>query len=529
MAATALSTRPALERAAPRERRRKRTALLGTSALVAAALLLPLVFLAWQATGVGWSPLSALLFRGLTRTLLWNTVRLLVVVTLLCCVIGVAAAWCLERTIFPGRRMAAVLLVLPLAVPDFVISYGWVTIWPSVEGYWGAVLVMTAGLYPLVLLPVSASLRTSDTALEEVGRSLGVGRVRVFFRVTLAECRTALLGGCLLVALACLAEYGAFEMLGYQTFTTEIFTEWQDSFDSAAACALSVVLVVLCLLLLTIEWTGRGRGAAHPRTSARGAGIRRPLGRGSLPAFGAFVVVVGAALGVPVGTVTYWLVKGGSSTLPPGSVLSATLHTAAYSGAAALVATVAAVPVALASVRLPGRLAMLIERSTYLVMAVPGLVIALALTYFTVHYATSVEQSREILVVAYAILFFPLALVGVRASLARTSARLEEVGRSLGTRPLAVLARVTVPLAAPGLVAAFCLVFLSTVTELTTTLVLIPTGQQTLATQFWAYTTDISYGAAAPYAALMIGLAVLPSYLLNRWFDRLPAVTGSAR
>jgi iron(III) transport system permease protein len=180
-------------------------------------------------------------------------------------------------------------------------------------------------------------------------------------------------------------------------------------------------------------------------------------------------------------------------------------------------------------VRVPGRVATAVERRTYVVMAVPGLVVALALTFFTVHYATGLYQSPGLLVLAYAVLFFPLALVGVRASLARTSARLEEVGRSLGRRPLGVLLRVTVPLAAPGLAAAFCLVFLSTVTELTTTLVLIPIGQQTLATQFWAYTTNVSYGAAAPYAALMILLAVVPSYFLGRFFDRLPGRAGVPR
>jgi iron(III) transport system permease protein len=521
---------PATVPVLPRERRRRRVVLLVGSAVIAAALLLPLAFLVWQASTVGWSQLSALLFRGLTRTLLWNTVRLLVVVTLLCAVIGVAAAWCVERTTFRGRRAAAVLLVLPLAVPDFVISYGWVTIWPAVQGFWGAVLVMTSGLYPLVLLPVAASLRSSDGALEEVGRSLGIGRVRVFLRVTLAECRVALLGGCLLVALGLLAEYGAFEMLGYQTFTTEIYTELQNGFDSAAACALAIVLVLFCLVLLFSERLGRGRapaaaGSRRPAMVPR----RRPLGRAALPAYLGMAVVIGTSLGVPLGTVAYWLLQSGTSTLPPASILDATWHTAAYSGSAALVATLAAIPVGLMSVRLPGRLAAAIERSTYLVMALPGLVIALALTFFTVHYATSVYQTSGLLVVAYAVLFFPLALVGVRASLARTSARLEEVGRSLGRRPLSVLLRVTVPLAAPGLAAAFCLVFLSTVTELTTTLVLIPTNQQTLATQFWAYTSDISYGAAAPYAALMIGLAVVPSYVLGRFFDRLPGRSGVPR
>ena len=117
---------------------------------------------------------------------------------------------------------------------------------------------------------------------------------------------------------------------------------------------------------------------------------------------------------------------------------------------------------------------------------------------------------------AYAILFLPLALVGVRSAMAQAPPRLEEVGRSLGQRPAAVFRRVTLPLIAPGLGAAFALVFISSATELTATLLLRPTGVNTLATQFWAYTTDFSYGAAAPYAGLMVLISAVPAYLLSR-------------
>jgi len=148
-------------------------------------------------------------------------------------------------------------------------------------------------------------------------------------------------------------------------------------------------------------------------------------------------------------------------------------------------------------------------------------VIALALSYFSERYAAGFGyQTAPLLVLAYAIMFFPLALVGVKASLARAPAGLDEVARSLGQRKLAVLGRVTLRLAGPGLVAAFCLVFLSAVTELTATLILIPTGIQTLATQFWAYETNLSYGQAAPFALVMIAVAAVPSWVLGRFFDR---------
>lgn len=169
-----------------------------------------------------------------------------------------------------------------------------------------------------------------------------------------------------------------------------------------------------------------------------------------------------------------------------------------------------------------GRMRQLLERSTYLVLAMPGVVIALALSYFTERYANGfLYQSAPLLVIAYAILFFPLALVGVRASVAQAPVGLEEVGRSLGRRRLSVLWRVTFPLVAPGLT--FCLVFLSALTELTATLILIPTGVQTLATQFWAYQQNLSYGQAAPFALAIIAIAAIPSVVLGRFFDRLPS------
>ncbi|MHB1855457.1 MAG: ABC transporter permease, partial [Acidimicrobiales bacterium] len=136
-------------------------------------------------------------------------------------------------------------------------------------------------------------------------------------------------------------------------------------------------------------------------------------------------------------------------------------------------------------------------------------------------------QSPVLLVFCYSVLFFPLALVCVRASVAQVPRGLEDVARSLGQGRLAVWWRVSLPLVAPGLAAGACLVFLSAVTELTATLVLIPTDTATLATQFWAFTSNLSYGAAAPYAAVMVAIAVGPSYVLGRWFDRRPASVGA--
>jgi iron(III) transport system permease protein len=514
----------------PARATRRPWTLIAASATVAVVLALPLVFLLIESRAAGVSNVSHLIFRSLTATLLWNTVRLTLVVTVLCAVIGTATAWLIERTDVPGRRLWAVLVVVPLAIPDFVVSFGWSSITTWVTGFRGAVLVMTLAVYPLVYLPVAASFRHADPSQEEVARSLGAGRLETFWRVALRQARGAILGGCLLVALVLLAEYGAFEILGYQTFTTEIFTEFNVSFNIPTACALSLVLVALSLLVLCGE-TAAGRGRRVSRTGALAQRVlpRHRLGRWRLPALAFLLALVGLALGVPIGSAIYWILDARHAYLTGVSLLAAGWHTALYGLFAAALATLMALPVAVLAIRYRARAYRLLERGTYLVLAMPGLVIALALSYFAERYAGGfLYQSAPLLVLAYAILFFPLALVGVRASVLQAPPELEEIGRSLGARRLPVLWRVTLPLIAPGLAAAFCLVFLSAATELTATLILVPTGVQTLATQFWAYQQNLAYGQAAPFALAMIAIAAVPSVVLGRFFDRLPSRAPTA-
>jgi iron(III) transport system permease protein len=517
---------------------RRPVSLVVASCLVAALLAMPLAFLLLESAGAGTAQVWHLVVRGLTLQLLWNTVRLTVTVTALCAVVGTAAAWCVERTDLPGRRAWEVLVVVPLAIPDFVVSFGWASLWTWVQGFQGAVIVMTLAVYPLVYLPVAASLRAADPGQEEVARSLGAGRAATFARITLAQARGAILGGCLLVAMVLLAEYGAFEILGYQTFTTEIFTEFSLSFSVPAACALSLVLVALSIAVLAGEGiTGRtGEGAGGKgRVSRVGALAARKLpphrlGRATVPVLAGFTALAALALGVPIGSGIYWMVQGSGSAAPAltGVALpGATLTTAGYGIGAAALDTVLALPLALLAVRHPGRAHQFLERCTYLVLAMPGVVAAFALSYFTEHYLGGYGyQSAPLLVLCYAIMFFPLALVGVKASLARAPASLDDIARSLGQRRLAVLTRVTLRLAALGLAAAFCLVFLSVVTELTATLLLIPTGVQTLSTQFWAYESNLSYAQAAPFALVMIAIAAVPSYVLGRFFHRSAHAEG---
>jgi len=463
------------------------------SAAIALALLAPLVLIVLDARSGGWGEIQGVLFRSRSVFLLRHTVTLAALVAGLAAIIGTTAAWCTERTAIPARRVWTVLLVAPVAIPDFVVGYAWHSIAPRMNGLLAATLVMTLGTYPLVYLPVAAALRRADPAMQDIAYSLGVGRLRTLIRVTLPLIRTALLGGCVLVVLTVLAEYGAFEILRYQTFTTEIFTEFQ--FEPQAAGALSIPLVLLGLLVLT------GDALIPRRTVTQTAPRRiprpeRPRALIAAPTLLALAALVGLGVGVPIGTLVYWMAQSQHTTLPAAATLgSATWATLRYSALGAGVAVTLALPVAMMSFRRSSTPRILLERSTYVTQALPGVVIALSLVFLATRYLYGVYQTSVLLIAAYAILHFPLALVCVKSSVAQVPAQLTDVARSLGRRPPAVFLRITLPLLAPGLLAGFCLVFLTAVTELTATLVLAPIGVHTLATQFWAYQSEVAYGA----------------------------------
>ena len=483
-------------------------------------VLLPVVFLLWQAGHAGWGTIWPLIFRTLTWTLLLNTIELGVIVTVCSAVVGVGSAWLIERTNLPLRRFWRAVVVLPLAIPDFVIGYTWLSLTPAVHGLFGASLVMTLGLYPLVYLPVAAALRRVDTSLYEVARSLGLGRFRALLGAVLPQIRAALLGGCLMVLLGLLAEYGAFEILRFQTFTTEIFTEFNLGINPAAASALSLVLVVLSLLVIGTEMmlTRLGRHAGRAACRRRAA-VPARLGRGAVAAR-SWPSSSASASACRSSTLVYWLTQPSDLVgVAPIPLLGAAGYTLLYSFLAAVLATVAAFPVAYLAARHPGRLSRLLERLGYLVQGLPGLVIALSLVFFAVRLAYPLYQSPTLLVIAYAVMFFPMALISLRASLVQLPRRFFDTARSLGCSPMSALLRVTIPLAAPGIAASVALVFLSAVTELTATLLLVPTGVQTLATAFWAYQSQVSYATASRYASLIVVIAVVPGVFLSRWLD----------
>ncbi|BAH55771.1 MULTISPECIES: ABC transporter permease [Rhodococcus] len=493
--------------------------------IVVAASFIPLGYVMVQSIATGWDTASALLFRPRVRELLSNTVLLVVVTVPICVVLGVLAAWLVERTRVPGAKVWAVLLAVPLAVPAFVNSYSWVTAIPSLGGLRGGVLIATLSYFPLVYIPAAATLRRLDPAVEESARALGVGPWAVFFRVVVPQLRLAIAGGALLVSLHLLAEYGAFVFIRFDTFTTAIFEQYQSTFNGTAATMLAGVLVLLCLTLLVIESVVRG-SARYARIGSGAArrAVPAELGWRYSPIVLLFLgVLIAASVGVPVVSVVRWLVIGGSAVWEWDAVASALVQTLGFGIAGAVVTCVVAFPIAWISIRHPGRFSRFLEGGTYISSSLPGIVVALALVTVSIRYLHPLYQSVAVVIAGYALLFLPRALVNLRAGLAQAPVGLEEAAQSLGLSPLSAFVRVTLRLAAPATAAGGALVFLGIVNELTATLLLAPTGTRTLSMQFWSLSSEIDYAGAAPYALIMIVLSLPMTYVL---FSQSKKVAG---
>jgi iron(III) transport system permease protein len=489
---------------------------MAAALLVTGVSVLPIVVVLLNALGQGWSEAVADVVRPRVGELLRNTVSLVLLATSACAVVGVGCAWLVERTRLPRAGLWRVVLVAPLAVPAFVNAYAWVSLRPAMTGLEGAVLITTLSYYPLVFLPVSAALRGLDRSWEDTARSLGLGPWRTFTRIVLPQLRPAVLGGSLLVALHLLAEFGVLSMLRFPTFTTAILDQYEAAFDTGTGSVLALVLVLLCLLVLTVEHLWRGR-RGHSRI---GSGVvRRPepavLGRWLVPSLAVLALVVCLALGVPAYSLGHWLSAPGAGV--DGSTLGTALgSTVGLALATAVVTCVAALPVALLLRRRQTVFATAVERLCYLASSLPGVVVGLALVLLAIRWVTGLYQSATLLVIAYAILFLPRALVAIRTALGQAPTALLESARALGDGPARAVARVVVPLSAPGILAGLALVFMATTTELTATLLLAPTGTRTLATGFWAASSSLDYAAAAPFAVAMVLLSAPMTWLLLR-------------
>ena len=497
---------------------------------VAAAANVPLLYLILRGFDSGPKAFVAVLLSSSLGALLWRTLALVVGVVVASVLIAVPAAWLVARTDLPGRRLWALLAALPLVVPSYVAAFslvvafgprgglqGWLEPFgvdrlpAMVYGYGGALAALTLFNYPYLYLLTLARLRRIDPALEETARSLGSGCWSTFFRVVLPSLAPAISAGGLLVALYTLSDFGAVSIVRYPTFTLSIYTAYRALFDRSVAAALGCVLVVLTLAIVGCEsWFRRQSRPLPPYPQRRASRVE--LGRWRWPCLVGMALLVAVTLGVPVLVVGGWGVRGLIAGVEAESVWAPLRNSLSVSVVGATATVLLALPVSIWVVRQPSRWATAVGTLTHSGYALPGIVVALAIVFVSIRAVPFVYQTLPLLVAAYVIRFLPQAIAACQTALAAVSPRFEEAARGLGRRPAEVLRTVTLPMIRPGLVAGAGLVFLTIMKELPATLILRPTGYDTLATEIWGNAAEGFYAQASVPALLLVAASVLPIY-----------------
>ena len=497
--------------------------------LLAFLLVVPLAWLFIQTATLG-DQIPALLTSATTLAVLGRSVALVAAVTGASILVGVPLAVLTVQSNLPFKRFWTVAAALPLAVPSYLGAFAFISAFgprgafvdllaplgiekiPSVFGFWGAVFVLTIYTYPYVFLTTRASLLSLDASLVEAARTLNAGRFEAFRRVTLPQIAPGIAAGALLVALYALADFGTPAFMRVQVFTQFIYSRF-DAFQQGYAALLSLQLLAVTAVVLFLESRiGADDDGAYESRGNRGKfgfdlGVFRypdmllPAGIGLL------------AVGLPIGIFTAWLFRPGTGLASDGMAFewAFAANSVQVAVLAAVASLVVALPIGLRGANADSRLSRLAERAPYVGYATPGIVLALALLWFTLDVAPVVYRNYGIplLVFAYVVRFSSQAVGSIRTSVLQVDSRLHEAARTLGRSRLQTFRAVTLPLIVPGVATGAALVFLTTMKELPATLMLRPLGFETLVTHIWSVRETGAYGQAAIPALVLVVISAL--------------------
>ncbi|TQQ81240.1 iron ABC transporter permease [Halonotius terrestris] len=512
---------------------------------IAATLLVPLTWLVIEAVRVEPQRAWELLVRPATVGILRNTLLLVVGVTAFSIGIGVPLAWLTVQTDLPFRRFWSIVVALPLVIPSYIGAFTFVSAFgprgefqailqplgierlPEIYGLPGSILVITLYTYPYVYLTARAGLLSFDTTLLEAARTLNHGRWQAFRRVTLPHVRPAIAAGALLSALYAVSDFGTPAIMRLPVFTRQIFVEFQ-TFSQDYASLLSLQLLGIVLVVLAIESRLREETGGH----GEGVGTAEEtqpieLGVWRWPATLFPASIAGLALLVPLWILGLWLVTADFTARDELALqLSTVTNSIGVAAAAALVAVVVSIPVAYLAARDDSIAARIFERATYVGFAVPGIVLGLALVFFATGFdglglplVPSIYQTIPLLIFAYVVRFMPQAVGSIRTSTLQVDPKLVEAARTLGETPLQAFRTVTLPLVTPGIVAGGALVFLTTMKELPATLILRPTGFETLVTLIWRAQANAFFQYAVIPSVILLAVSGLSMVVILRQED----------
>jgi len=482
--------------------------------------------------------------------LIWNTVRLMLGVGAGVFALGTGLAWLVTRYRFPGRAMFEWLLILPLAMPSYVIGFVFLAIFdytgpmqtwarsafgsplwfPEIRSYGGVTLVMSLVLYPYVYTLARAAFLEQAAGTIEAARSLGASPLAVFWRVAFPLARPSIIAGMSFALMEALADFGTVAIFGYSTFTVSIYRVWFGMFDRPAATQIASLLMLFTLALFLLERTGRGQARFFQPHGTVRPFMPRPLrGWKAVAASGIVTLVVGVAFVLPIVQLILWARGQWGLDARYPEFLFNTLKLGVITS---LLATIAAVVVAYGLRLSRGRAVAVCAAVAGMGYALPGSVIAVGVlaplalldhtldaflqNWFGVSSGLLLTGSMAGLVFAYLARFLTVSLQTVEASLVKITPNMDMAGRSLGAGAARVLWRIHLPLMRRGLSAALILVFVDVMKEMPATLLLRPFGYDTLAVRIWQFTSESLWDAAALPALTIVAAGVLPVLVLVR-------------
>lgn len=520
-----------------------------------AAIALPMaavVYLALTASHNDWPHLFGTVLPAALR----ETLLLAAAVCALSLVVGAGTAWVVTMYRFPGRAVIDRLLVLPLAIPTYIAAYcyaelldyagpvqtelralfGWTTAgdywFPSVRSFGGAVLIMSAVLYPYVYLAARASFVQQSVCALEVARTLGRTPLGTFWAVALPLSRPALAAGVALVAMETLNELGAVQHLGVETLSASIYATWLQRSNLGGAAQLATVMLGLVLLLLIVERAARGGAKVHHTTGRyRAIPFQDFIGWRGWAAAGLCAVPFVLGFVVPAALLVRFALGHATAALESGFAAAA-LNSLLLATLAAAVTVSVGLVIAYAPRITKSGLSAIAVRIAGLGYALPGTVLAigvliplaaldngvdaLAREYLGVSTGLILSGSLAALVYAYVIRFLAVALGGLEAGLERISPNLDAAARTLGETAGSTLRRIHLPLLLPALGAAGLLVFVDALKELPATLLLRPFNFETLATHVYASAAVEQIEAGALGALAIVAAGLVPLILLHQ-------------
>jgi iron(III) transport system permease protein len=488
-----------------------------------------------------------------------NSVLLMLGVAVGTLIGGVGSAWLTSMCQFPGRGLFEWALLLPMAIPAYIIAYtytglldfagpvqsslraltgwGYGDYWfPEVRSLAGAALMLSLVLYPYVYLLTRAAFLGQSLCVLDVSRTLGNGPWQTFWWVALPLARPAIAAGLSLALMETLADYGTVQYFGVQTFTTGIFRTWYGLGDPAGAAQLSALLLSFVLVLIVLE-RGSRRHARYHHTSQRHPSIRRQRLRGTRAALACAFCFLPLLFGflVPAGQLGLWALTI-SDTVYDVRFLTLLAHSLGLAVAAALLALVLALLLAYGRRLYPTRPVSGALRLAGLGYAVPGTVIAIGVIIpfawldntldawlrasLGISSGLLLSGTLAALLFAYLVRFLAVSLQAVEAGLGKCRPAMDEAARSLGLKPRQVLWRVQIPLLRGSLLTALLLVFVDVLKELPATLILRPFNFNTLAVRAFELASDERLADSAPAALTIVLAGLVPVVLLSRSITR---------